>query len=108
MSNIMWAWVKLGVLPDRAWLTSFFSTSLQVCVLTQLGLRPGCIAKDSNPHSWAFVSLHLQHQAAQLQICSCIAQGLHQAATSLNAAHQHRQGKLHDPVPPCLPASLPH
>lgn len=31
MSNIMWAWVKLGVLPDRAWLTSFFTTSLQVC-----------------------------------------------------------------------------
>jgi len=30
MSNIMWAFVKLRVLPDRAWLTAFFSTSLQV------------------------------------------------------------------------------
>jgi hypothetical protein len=30
MSNLLWAFVKLGVLPDRAWLTAFFSTSLQV------------------------------------------------------------------------------
>lgn len=32
LSNVMWAFVKLGVLPDRAWLTAYFNTSLQVRV----------------------------------------------------------------------------
>lgn len=32
MSNIMWACVQLGVLPDRAWLTAYFRSSLQVGV----------------------------------------------------------------------------
>jgi hypothetical protein len=43
LSNILWAFAKLGVLPERSWLNAFFATSLQVRYVT-MGALPTRLA----------------------------------------------------------------
>jgi hypothetical protein len=52
LSNILWAFAKLGVLPERSWLNAFFAASLQV------GRVCGCCCVGVG-----FVWVYCMHQA---------------------------------------------